>query len=60
MARLLDDDEIRALHDEAVAAHCATRDRLLADPDYRQLRDQLKACPKQSPAELALKELIET
>ncbi|UWP88120.1 glycosyltransferase family 2 protein [Aliiroseovarius crassostreae] len=58
MAHLLEDTEIRALHEEAVAAHRATLARLMADADYRALRDQLKACPKQSPAELALKELI--
>ncbi len=60
MDALLADDEIRALHEEAVAAHRATLDRLMQDEDYRNLRARLKACPKISPAELALKELIET
>ncbi|WP_424941926.1 glycosyltransferase family 2 protein [Aliiroseovarius crassostreae] len=60
MDALLADEEIRALHDEAVAAHRATLDRLMKDDDYRELRDRLRACPKISPAELALKELIET
>lgn len=60
MDALLADDEIRALHDEAVAAHRATLDRLMKEEDYRELRDRLRTCPKISPAELALKELIET
>ena len=52
------DEAVAALHAEAVAAHLATRDRLLADPDYLALRDNLRRLPKQSPAELALMELI--
>ena len=58
MARLMADGGLRALHEEAVAAHRATRDRLLADPDYRSLRDRLRLLPVESPAELALMELI--
>lgn len=58
MGRLMADPKLRALHDEAVAAHRSTRDRLLADPDYRALRDRLRLLPVQSPAELALMELL--
>ena len=58
MARLLQDPEIAALHEEAVAAHRATLARLMADPDYVALRKQLKSVPKISPAEIALLELI--
>ncbi|MDA5093900.1 glycosyltransferase family 2 protein [Aliiroseovarius sp. KMU-50] len=60
MDRLLADDEIRALHDAAVAAHRDTLDRLMKEKDYRALREGLRSCPKISPAELALRELIET
>ena len=58
MARLRADARLCDLHDSAVAAHRATRDRLLADPDYRALRDRLRQLPTESPAELALLELI--
>ncbi len=58
MKRLLADDTLRALHDEAVAAHRATRDRLLADPAYAALRERLLTLPRESPAELELMELI--
>ena len=58
MARLLEDAEIAALHEEAVSAHRATLERLMADPDYVALRKQLKSVPKISPAEIALLELI--
>lgn len=58
MKRLLADDTLRALHDEAVAAHRATRDRLLADPAYGALRERLLTLPRESPAELDLLELI--
>ncbi|WP_421703594.1 glycosyltransferase family 2 protein [Aliiroseovarius sp.] len=58
MARLLDDPEIADLHAEAVAAHRATLERLMADPDYVALRKRLKSVPKISPAEIALLELI--
>jgi len=34
------------------------RDRLLADPATRAFLERLKALPNESPAELALKELI--
>ncbi|MCI2398850.1 glycosyltransferase family 2 protein [Aliiroseovarius subalbicans] len=58
MKALMADKEIADLHAEAVAAHKATLDRLLADEDYVTLRKQLKSVPKLSPAELALLELI--
>ena len=58
IARLKADPEVARLHDEAVAAHRATRDRLLTDPDYVALRDRLRALPKESPQELALMEII--
>lgn len=58
MKRLLADDSLCALHDEAVAAHRATRDRLLADPAYAALRERLLTLPRESPAELELMELI--
>ncbi|GGD41372.1 glycosyltransferase family 2 protein [Sinisalibacter lacisalsi] len=58
MKRLMADKEVAALHAEAVAAHRATRDRLMADPDYQALRTRLLALPHESPAELALMELI--
>lgn len=60
MKALMADDDIRNLHDEAVAAHRATLARLMKDADYRALRDKLKSAPKISPAEIALKELIKT
>jgi len=58
MKRLMADAEVAALHREAVAAHRATRDRLMADPDYQALAERLKRLPHESPAELALMELI--
>jgi len=59
IARLKADPEVARLHDEAVAAHRATRDRLMADPDYAALAARLKSLPTESPAELALKEMLE-
>ena len=57
-ARLMADKQIAALHAEAVAAHRATRDRLMQDEDYRALAKRLESLPPESPAELALIELI--
>lgn len=48
---LKSDPEIAALHDEAVNLHRARRDALLARPDYRMMRDQLRAASKLSPQE---------
>ena len=45
---------IGALHDEAVALHRARRDALLEQPDYRAMRDQLRAAPTLPPQEEAL------
>lgn len=59
MAALMADPETRALHEEAVAAHRATRDRLMQDPGYAALHDRLSSLPTQSPKELDLIDLIE-
>ncbi len=59
LARLKADLHLAALHEEAVWEHRAQHDRLMADPAYAGLAAQLKALPHESPAELALKELIE-
>jgi Glycosyl transferase family 2 len=59
MAALMADAELAALHAEAVAAHRATRDRLVQDEGYATLRARLLALPTESPAELALIELID-
>lgn len=58
MDRLLEDPVLRELHQGAVEAHRATRDRLLADPDYRALRDRLRQLPTEPPAELALIDIL--
>ncbi len=58
LKRLKDDLHLAALHEEAVWAHKATRDRLMGGPAYRKLAQRLKSLPTESPAELALKELI--
>ena len=58
LERLKDDLHLAALHEEAVWAHKARRDRLMAQPDYAALAARLKTLPPESPAELALKELI--
>ncbi len=58
IARLKQDPEIAALHDEAVAAHRTTLARLMADPDYVALRKRLKSLPKITPPEVDLLELI--
>ena len=51
LAELKSDPEIAALHDEAVRLHIAKRDELLAQPAYRQMREQLKAASKIPPQE---------
>lgn len=58
MDALRADPEIARLHDEAVAAHRAKRDALLARPEYVELRARLLSLPHESPQELALMELI--
>ena len=54
MAPLMADAEIAALHAEAVAAHIAKRDALLAQPEYQQMQAQLRAASKLPPQEQAL------
>lgn len=54
------DPEIGRLHSEAVAAHKATRDRLLADPDYKLLAERLASLPTLPPKELELIAMLET
>ncbi|MDQ2088374.1 glycosyltransferase family 2 protein [Marimonas arenosa] len=51
---LKSDPEIKALHDDAVAAHIAKRDELLAQPANATMYEQLKAAPKISPQEEAM------
>lgn len=58
IARLKSDPEVARLHDEAVALHRATRDRLLSDPAYVALRDRLRTLPRRPPSELDLIDLI--
>ncbi len=58
MKRLLADKTLAALHDEAVAAHRATRDRLITDPSCATLRERLLSAPRESPVELELMDLI--
>ena len=58
LEQLKDDLHLAALHEEAVWAHRASRDRLLAEPATAAFAARLKALPTESPAELALKELI--
>jgi hypothetical protein len=58
VARLRALPGIAELHELAVTRHRATLARLMKDPAYVALRDELKAAPKLPPAELAvLKEL---
>ncbi len=57
MARLMD-EEIAALHQEAVRRHRARRDALLTQPAYREMREKLRAAPTISPQEEALLALI--
>lgn len=58
MARLKKLKGISALHDKAVAAHIATRDRLMARADYQALAEQLKNTGGIGPAEQALIEKV--
>ncbi|SLN29357.1 hypothetical protein AQS8620_00904 [Aquimixticola soesokkakensis] len=58
IARLKALDGIGALHDKSVAAHRATRDRLMADEDYAALATRLKTLPKTTPPELALMAIL--
>lgn len=58
IAALKADPEIARLHEECVAAHRATLERLMAQEDYRALREQLKTAPTIPPQELKFLELI--
>jgi hypothetical protein len=51
MAALKSLPGIAALHEEACALHRAKRDRLLTQPDYISMRDQLKRAGTMSPKE---------
>lgn len=57
--RLKSDPEIARLHEESVAAHRATLDRLMARADYRAMRAQLKRASKLPPVEEAAIALLE-
>lgn len=54
MARLMADPEIAALHTDCVRLHQERRDALLAQPEYQQMRDQLRAAPALPAAEMEL------
>ncbi|PIE06463.1 MAG: glycosyl transferase family 2 [Rhodobacterales bacterium] len=58
LERLKGDLHLAALHEEAVWAHRARRDLLMGRPDSASLAARLKTLPTESPAELALKDLI--
>jgi len=58
MKTLMQDDEIAALHSAAVGLHTARRDALLAMPEYRALRDQLRAASTVAPPEQAFLEML--
>lgn len=59
MDKMKADPVIGKLHEEAVTAHRATRDRLLTDEDYMSLRDRLKRLPTVPPKELQLIAMLE-
>lgn len=59
LAEMKADPVIGPLHTRAVAAHEATRDRLLTDDDYIGLRDRLKRLPTIPPDELELIAMLE-
>lgn len=54
LAALKSDPEIAALHDETVRLHREKRDALLARPDYRALRTQLRNAATLPPQEEAM------
>lgn len=58
MEALLSDPEVARLHEAAVAAHRAKRDELMARPAMAELAKRLTTLPHESPAELALMELL--
>ena len=59
LEELKSDAEIGRLHQNCVEAHIATRDRLMADPDYAALADRLKSLPTLPPKELELIAMLE-
>lgn len=59
MDRLKALPNVGALHDECVVKHRAAAARLMEDQDYVALREQLKAAPKISPAEIALNDILD-
>ena len=58
IARLKKDLHVAAMHEEAVWKHRETRDRMMEDPETAAFAARLMALPHESPAELALLELI--
>ncbi|MDG2339593.1 MAG: glycosyltransferase family 2 protein [Paracoccaceae bacterium] len=54
LATLKSDPAIAKLHNASVAAHRATRNRLMDDPDYAALNVRLKSLPTIPPKELEL------
>ena len=58
LADMRSDAEINELHDASVNAHRATRDRLLQEPDFAELRERLLSLPTIPPKELELIEKL--
>ncbi|MFK7755210.1 MAG: glycosyltransferase family 2 protein [Sedimentitalea sp.] len=54
LAELKSDPEIKALHEKSVALHQQKRDALLALPEYKTMRDQLRTASKLPPQEEAM------
>lgn len=54
LAELRRDPEIDALHRDCVARHIARRDALLKQPQYQQMRDQLRGANPLPPQEEAM------
>jgi len=59
LRKLKSDPEIAELHKACVAAHCATRDRLMTMPVYQDLRTQLTAAPTTPPQEDAILAILD-
>ena len=58
MNRMLADPEIAALHQECVRLHLHRRDALLAQPGYREMREQLRTAPTVPPQEQVLLDFL--
>lgn len=54
MATLMEDTEIKKLHDEAVVLHKEKRDELVAQPAYQAMQEHLRSASKLPPQEEAL------